>query len=136
MNLFTRWFAERPRFVKKLAMFFVPFGLLYMVYGFFVNIRKHKNHLASIDVVALILYVELFILGLLGKYPFTVPRTSLFFCPLVLVMIIKGIAQLAHLNSYLYRTVQALYIVFLLYVAVGITRVIFTQDFAAIPQIW
>ena len=135
-NLFSRWFAEQPRIFKKIAIDFLVFGMLYMFYGFFRDIRKNKDHLNSIEVLAFPIYVELFILGCLGKYPFTVPRTSLFFCPAIFILTIKGIHELNRVHPYAYRIVHSLYLIFLAIVAVGISRFIFTQDLNFSPKIW
>jgi hypothetical protein len=136
LNLFGRWFVEQPRIFKKLALVFMPFGFLYMFYGFFKNIGKNKSHLASIEVLALPVYIELFILGCLGRYPFSVPRTSLFFCPMILILTIKGITELRKLSPYISYVIQALFVVFLVVVAAGLARVLLTQDFNFSPQIW
>jgi len=78
-NLFVRWFAETPRVIRKVATFFTAFGLIYMFFGFFKNIKKDRYLLNSLNTLAFILFLELCILGAFKKYPFTMPRTSLFF---------------------------------------------------------
>ena len=135
-SLFVKWFGSHPRIIRKLATFFTTAGLFYMVYGFFKDIKKNRTHLSSISVLGFLLYLELFGLGALQKYPFTVPRTSLFFAPIVLVMTIKGIAELKRLNFYLYCLIYVLYVIFLAVVSVGISRVILTQDFSFNSQIY
>jgi len=135
MNLFSRWFAERPRFIKRIAVFFLMCGLIYMVYGFFRSFRKNKYFNVA-DNLAFPIYIELFILGCLGKYPFSVTRTSLFFCPLIFIATIKGIAELKRIHPYLYKVAHALFLTFLTFVAIGIARVVLTQDFSFSPKIW
>jgi hypothetical protein len=135
-NLFSRWFAESPRIVKKIAIYFVTFGLINLFYSFFKNIKKDRYFLQSLNTIALVVFIELFILGALKKYPFTVPRTSLFFCPIVLYLTITGIANIRNLNKYAYGAIHGLYFIFLSIISVSIARLIFTGDLGAIPKIW
>ena len=107
-----------------------------MFYGFFSNPKKHRRALCSIEGIALILYLELFLLGALGKYPFTVPPTSLFFCPIVLMMSIKGIDNLKKLHPMVSRCVHCLFLIYLAVVSIGITKVVLREDFGALPLIW
>lgn len=136
VNLFVRWFAERPRVIKRIATFFMAFGLMYMFYGFFRDLKKHRFALDSIDGVALVLYAQLFLLGSLGKYPFTVPRTSLFFCPIVLVMTIRGIRAVGQWHAGVGRVIYGAYILFLLAVAFGVVRYVLTQELGIAPKVW
>lgn len=137
MNLFSRWFAEQPRIIKKVAIFFVPFGFVNMFYGFFKNIRNEKYFFHSLNTITLILFIELFILGALKKYPFTVPRTSLFFCPIVLYMTVQGIVNIKFINKYLYRIVHGLYVAFLSLMTIGLSHlVIIKGDLGAMPKLW
>ncbi|HOW35399.1 MAG TPA: hypothetical protein PL155_03175 [Candidatus Omnitrophota bacterium] len=119
-NLFVRWFVERPKSLKKIGMFFVAFGFIYLFRGFFSNIKKEKYFLKSLNTVALVVFLELLIMGALKKYPFTVPRTSLFFCPVVLFLTLKGIVILEKLNPYVYRIIYALYAIYLIYLTISL----------------
>jgi len=93
-NLFSRWFVESPRFYRKIARVFVFFGLAQMFVSFFQHIKKDNYKLHSLHTIAFVLFIELFLLGVFKKYPFTVPRTSLFFCPIVLWLTVEGIGSL------------------------------------------
>lgn len=136
MNLFSRWFAEKPRIIKKIAIFFVPFGFIYLFYSFFKNIKKEGFYLRSLNTIALVLFLELFLIGALKKYPFTVPRTSLFYCPIVLALTTQGITHLKHINKYICFLVHGLYIIFLCVISLGIARLIFAGDLGGMPQLW
>lgn len=135
-NLFSRWFAERPRIIKKIAIFFVSFGTIDLFYAFFANIKKDKFYFKSLNTIALILFGELFVLGALKKYPFVVPRTVLFYCPIVLYLTVRGIKNLQYIHRYLYRTVHGLYIVFLSVVSISLARLIFGGDLGGMPKLW
>jgi len=136
VNLFVKWLVIRPRIFKYLATFFMIFGLVEMFAGFFRNIRKDKYYFVSLQTIPFVLYVELFILGALKKYPFTVPRLSLFFCPLVLLMTIRGITAVKHWNRPLGIGLHGLYAVFLGLLVIGLTLFSFQHHFCFEPVIF
>jgi len=135
-NLFSRWFVERPKILKKIGLTFVSFGFIYLFYGFFKNIKKDGFLLKSLQTIPFALYMGLFILGCLHKYPFTVPRTSLFFCPIVLYLTIKGIVSLKGLNIHLYRGMHIAYLGFLVFLAAALSRITFAGDLTFRPVLW
>jgi len=136
MNLFSRWFAEQPRIFRKIGVFFVAWGMVYIPAAFFRSIRRKNWRFDQVELLALVLYLELFILGALKKYPFSVPRTSLFFCPIVFLMTIKGMREWLGWNKRVYLAVQIAFVVFLLIIAAGIVRVALTAPLGAIHKIW
>lgn len=81
MNLFSRWFVERPKILKQIGIGFVSLGMVYMCYAFFASIRREKFYLKSLSVLAFALYMGLFILGCLHKYMFTCRARPCFFVP-------------------------------------------------------
>ena len=135
-DLFSRWFAERPRIVRKIGWFFVAFGLIHFFVGFFKNFKKQGYILKSIETIALVIFAESIILGALKKYPFSVPRTSLFFAPIILYMTVKGIVSVAKINVYLSRAIYALYVVFLAFIAVSLTRITYAGPITFQPYLW
>ena len=135
-NLFSRWFGEKPKAVKKIAIVFILFGFFNMFYAFFSNIKKEGYRVRSPKTAAFALFLGLAALGMLKKYPFTVPRTSLFFCPFVLLLTIEAITGLKKLNKYVFTFAHVLYIAFLAAVTVGIAGNVFSGDLGAVPVIW
>jgi hypothetical protein len=135
-NLFSRWFVEFPRYFRSIARLFVTFGFIYMFYGFFNSIKKDRFFLKSIDTISFILFVQLFILGALRLYPFTVPRTSLFFCPVVLYLTIKGIGFLQDRHKHAYWIFMGLYIIFLVFLMVAQSRMAFIGKLSFSPSIF
>lgn len=136
MDLFCRFFADRPRIFKRIA---VPFGLLgfgYMFYTFAKSFRSSGYRFVSLRTIALVLYAELFILGVLQKYPFSVARTSLFFAPIVMFLIVEAIVSLKGFNKKLSMIVHSLYIVFLIIIAYGIGREALSGHLGFSPLIW
>ena len=135
-NLFSRWFVERPKILKEIGLFFVSFGFLYMFGGFFSKIKKNKYRLDSLDAIAFVIFMELFIMGVFRKYLFTVPRTSLFFCPIVLYLTVKGISWVRSLNRYLYGGIHVLYFIYLIFLTVELAGVTFTGNLTFRPILW
>jgi len=124
MNLFVKWLVIRPRYIKAMASFFMFFGLIYMIVAFAVNLRKEKYYFRTLNTIAFVVFVELFVMGALKKYPFTVPRTSLFFCPIVLLLTVKGIEQIKRMNKYLYWVMEGSYVIFLMVLMVALSRIV------------
>lgn len=122
LSLFGRFFAERPRVIKQMAIPFAVLGFGYMFYTFFKSFFSQGYRLTTFRTMALVLYGELFILGVLQKYPFSVPRTSLFFCPIVLLLIVDGIMSLRKVHKNSSIIIHAVYIMYLLIVAFGIGK--------------
>jgi len=136
MNLFSRWFVERPKIIKIIGIDFVTFGLIYMFYGFFAYIRKGKYLLVSLKTIAFVLFLELFVTGVLKKYPFTVPRTSLFFCPIVFFLTIQGIVFVKNLNIYFYRFIHGLYFVYLFFLIIALSGIALSGELSFRPVLW
>ncbi|MBF0522998.1 MAG: hypothetical protein HQL24_08100 [Candidatus Omnitrophica bacterium] len=135
-NIFSRFFTEKPKFARGLARSFVVFGLVYLFYTFFKNFKKENYYLKSINTIALAAFMGLFVLGILHKYPFGLPRTTLFFAPVVLFLTVKGISSLKGIHPLLYRVIQGGYIIFLLYLTTGLARCIFSGDLGGMPEVW
>lgn len=136
VNLFSRWFAERPRIIKKISIFFFVFGMINLFYSFFANIKMKKWRMDSVYTISLVVFVELFILGVFKKYPFSIPRTSLFFCPIVLFLTLKGLVGISRWNRFVGRVLQGAYIFFLLIIFTLLSRVVLIGNLTPIPLLW
>lgn len=136
MNLFSRWFVERPKILKQIGVGFVVIGMIYMLYAFFASIRREKFNLKSLSVLAFAIYMGLFILGCLHKYMFTIPRTSLFYCPIVLWLTVKGIASLKKIFFPAYTIIHGAYIIFLIFIAAHLTKITFSGQLTFRPVLW
>lgn len=135
-NLFSRWFVELPKIFRKTARIFMLFGFIYMFIGFFKNIQQRKGRFVSIPTIAFVVFLQLAIAGAMHKYPFGVPRTALFLCPMLLVLTVQGIRGARSINRYAYYAVHGAFLVFLIVVAVGILGLVVTRPLNAIPEIW
>lgn len=136
MNLFSRWFTEQPRFMKRIGIFFMVWGMIFIPWAFFRKWKQGDRQFTSVELLALPLYIELLILGALKKYPFTVPRTSLFYCPITFLMTIKAMDFIKTLNERAYQFIMAGFVIFLLIVSVGIVKVVMTTNLGSICFIW
>ena len=135
-NLFSRWLVERPRVLKRIAFFFFTFGFLNMFGSFFARIKKDGYRLKSMNTVGLIVFFELFIMGSFKSYPFSVLRTSLFFCPILLYLTIQGITAVKKINVYLYRFVFVSFFVFLSFIAVQLSYSFLSGKIELTPLLW
>jgi len=135
-NLFSRWFVERPKILKCIGLFFTTLGFLRMFYGFSKNFRHSRYRFKQIDTLALIVFMELILAGALKKYPFIIPRTSLFFCPIVFWLTVKAIEDLRNWNGLLYRLVGGSFIYFLVFVSLGISFFVFAGVLSFRPALW
>lgn len=111
-KLATWWFGNID-FLKRGASFVIPFFAISMFTYGFKAIRENKYRIWSLDAVGLVIFLELLILGVFKKYPFTGERITLFFAPLVFYFIIKGISSLQRVKI-LYRFFIISYIVLIL----------------------
>ena len=135
-NLFSRWFGERPKTIKAIGRVFIMFGFFNMFYAFFTNIQKEGYRIRSIKTAAFALFLGLVALGMLKKYPFTVPRTSLFFCPFVFFLTVDAITGLKKFNKYIFTLVHGAYVVFLAAVTFGIAGNVFSGDLGTLATLW
>lgn len=135
-NLFSRWFVESPKYFKSLGRIFMGWGLIYLFYGFFKNIKEERWYFRSLETIAFIVFLELFVLGCLKKYMFTVPRTSLFYAPIVLYLTVKGIGLAGGVHPVLYRLIMSLYFVFLGFLIVMQSIVAFQGRLGFYPLLW
>jgi len=135
-NLFSRWFIERPKFFKPLARIFIGFGLIYLFYGFFKNRKREQGLLHSLEMIAPALFAVMFFVGCLQKYPFSVPRTSLFYAPVVLFLTARGIGLASVVHQYFYRFILGLYFVFLGFLIVMQSVLAFWGKLSFFPTLW
>jgi hypothetical protein len=81
-------------FLERASTGLVPVGIISLFYNGFKAIKEGKGKIFNIDMVALILFFELFLLGSLQKYPFSGGRLILFFTPFLFYLIVKGLYQI------------------------------------------
>jgi len=135
-NLFSRWFVERPKFFKPLARIFIGFGLINLFYGFFKNRKSEKGLCHSLEMVAPALFAVMFLAGCFHKYPFSVPRTSLFYAPVVLYLTARGIGLAGVVHHLFYRFILGLYFVFLGFLIVMQSHLAFLGRLSFFPTLW
>jgi hypothetical protein len=135
-NLFSRWFVEHPKYFKSITRIFTGFALIYLFYGFSTSRNKKRGCICTLETIAFVLFMEMFIVGCLRKYPFTIPRTSLFYAPVVLYMTARGIELAGRVHRYFYRFILGLYFVFLGFCIVLQTLVAWGGRLSFYPKFW
>lgn len=105
------WFGNSAIF-RKVASFFIPYFLCSLFASGFKSLWQKKGRVWGIDAIGLVVFLELFLLGILKKYPFTGERITLFFSPFVFSFLIKGISFFKKYKP-LYIVVSLFYVVFL-----------------------
>lgn len=105
------WFGSASLF-RKVASFFIPFVIIPM-FGYGIkSLRKNKFILVDINSLGLFIFLNMIILGLMKKYPFTGERITLFFAPFVFYFIIKGI-DFFRKKRFIYAGLVIFYVSFL-----------------------
>ena len=135
-NLMSRWFAERPKWIRMCARAIIPIGFLQLLLGFWKTFKKDKFMFSSVNSIAFVVFMEHLILGALHKYPFVVVRTSLFFAPMLLLLTVQGFSWLGSRQKYAYNIIQYLFLVYLGYISIGIARLILGGDLGAQAVLW
>jgi len=136
-NLFSRWYAESPKVLRKIARFFAVFGLIQMCVIFFKSWKAENFQVRSVNTLGFVLFIEQLLLAIMHKYPLGQPRTSLFFAPFVFYFTVQGISALAKFHKNAYRGVMAIFVIFLLFVSAGLARNVFILgDLGAQSSIW
>ena len=134
-NLISRWFVENPKWIRGMARFFIPIGLLYLIFSAWKTFKKDKFMFYSVNAIALAVLIEHILAGVLQKYPFAVPRTSLFFAPMLLLMTAKGIYWIKDKQKSVYYILQYVFLIYLGYISLGLARIIFAGDLGAQPSL-
>lgn len=107
------WFFGNNSFFRKMGSFFIPFFILSLLVSATRSFKERKFKIYGIDTLGLVIFIELFVLGIMKKYPFTGERVTLFFAPVVFLMIINGI-NLFEKNKPLYWAFKIIYFTFLI----------------------
>ncbi|MBF0486217.1 MAG: hypothetical protein HQL16_06865 [Candidatus Omnitrophica bacterium] len=121
-NLIGRWFASRPSWVRIFCRFFMVFGLVEMFLGTREFFQKKEKTNLPVQVIAGAVFFELVILGALKAYPFTVPRTSLFFCPILFLLALLSFKRIETSSPRWGLSLQAVYLLVVLFFSLAVTR--------------
>jgi len=124
-NLISRWFAEKPHWIKYVARFFVGSGFLYMLINFWKIFKAEGHRFRSLVPAAFSVFMMHLILGCLHKYPFSIPRLSLFFAPFLLWMTVLAMQWLRGKSKIAGTMIEVIFALYLVFISVGISRVIF-----------
>lgn len=107
------WWFGNSAFFRRTASFLIPF-FVFSLFGYGVkSFIKNRFKLWDIGALSLIIFLELFALGIIKKYPFTGERITLFYAPFVFYLITRGIGSFKKHRPF-YLGFNIFYIVFLL----------------------
>ncbi len=130
-NLISRWFAEKPLWIRDASRFFVGIGLVYMLAAFWRKFKEDKFSFRSVGSAAFGIFCVHLILGALHVYPFVNPRTSLFFCPPLLMVTVIAMQKIREFHKNLGGALQLVFVMYLIVVSLGIAHVVFAGDLGA-----
>ncbi len=135
-NLTSRWFAERPKWIRGCARVWVGGGFIYLACSAWQQFKRDGFIFKSAISAAGALYLIHFFLGALHKYPFVVPRTSLFFAPILFMATVMVIRWVQEKNKIAGQMMAAIFIVYLMIISSGIASAIFAGDLGAQTILW
>ena len=116
------WWFGRYKFFIRAATPFVPLFVYGLARFGFGQWKKDKGAIFSIGSMGAFIFLELVVLSLFKKYPFTGDRITLFLAPFVFFFIVQGIDSLKKFRR-VSRVVLSYYVVFL--TACAVSSVIF-----------
>jgi len=124
-NLVGRPFAESPRWVKGPSRIFIGFGVGYMGWAFWGQLKRDRFLLRSIIPISLAMFFVQLVVALFRVYPFAVPRMSLFYYPLLLLMTILFLRRLREGAKVLGIIIRTIFAGYLIFVSLGIAWNVF-----------
>jgi len=126
-NLIARRFAESPRWVKGPSRIFIGLGVGYMLLACKPLFKKDRLMLYSIVPITFAMFLIQLLLAVFRIYPFAVPRLSLFFSPLLLLMTVMAIRFVFQRQKILGTFLQIIFAVYLIFVSSGIAWNVFIK---------
>jgi len=124
-NIISRWFAEKPQWIRSSSRFFVGSGFLYMLINFWRIFKSEGFRFRSLVPAAFCVFLLHLMIGFLHKYPFSVPRLSLFFAPFLLWMTVLAMQWLRGKSKIAGTILEVIFALYLVIVSAGIARVVF-----------
>lgn len=89
------WFYGKGKFFLRTSTVFVLPVYLVSLFVFGVtSLRSERFRISTLDTVMFVVFLELFVLALLHKYPFTGARMTLFMAPMIIYTTAKGMLVL------------------------------------------
>jgi len=79
---------------QRLALIFIPLCMIALIRHGIAQWKRDQWKIFKVESLCLVIFLELIILGLMKRYPFTGERITLFFAPFAYFMIIQGIHDL------------------------------------------
>jgi hypothetical protein len=118
--LIGRWFAEEPRWVRVPCRLLMILALYRMFAGWRAGWRRDEGRFSSASTIALVIFLELFILGSIRAYFFVIPQTVLFFFPILVLLMLNLFKDIEAKTPWAGRLMLGIYGVFLLVMILAI----------------
>ena len=134
-NAISRWFVETPNIFRALARVFLGIAFFHMLWHGVKGIRI-LDRTIQVSTITLLVFIELLILGAFHKFPFTVPRMSLFFAPMLMFCLVDVFATLRQRLPKFYWPIQVMLWAYLAIMSVGIAREVMQGALGAQTAIW
>lgn len=108
------WFFGSGKLFRSVFSFFIPF-FIFGLFGYgYKSFRDNKFKVFDIECIGLIIFVQLFILGIIKKYPFTGERITLFFAPFVFITIVIAMGFF-NKQKMLWLCLNGIYLIFIIF---------------------
>ena len=136
-NLISRWFAEKPKWMRMAARPLLGLGLIYLITNCWKFFKRDGFKFCSLTPIAAGILSGHLLLGMLHQYPFVVPRTSLFFAPILMMVTIKAKEAIYRRWPMLGNVMLVMMGMYLCSVTLGIFREVFIHgDLGAQTVLW
>jgi hypothetical protein len=135
-NLISRLFAESPKWLRVPSRLFVGLGFVCLLISTWSKFKKDGSRFVTVGSIAGFIVLEYFILSTCRVIPFGVPRLSLFLAPMLFYYTVEALEWLKDKNKVFFTIGQGCFLIYLVYVSLGIAGVIFKGDLGAEPIIW
>jgi len=126
-SLIARQFAENPRWIKVPSRIFIGMGVGYMLLAFWNQYKKDRFVLRSIISISFAMFLLQLVLAVVQAYPFAVPRMSLFFAPLLLLMTMMVMDFIRERNKVWGTILKIIFAGYLIFISLGIAWDVFIR---------
>ncbi len=119
-NLVGRVFAEDPKWIRVPSRFFMALGFSYMLLVFWGTWRRENYFLRSVVPIAFAVFIIQLALAMLRAYPLAVPRMTLFYFPMFILVAIQAMSALQDRFKVAGLILKTAFAVYLVYVSSGL----------------
>jgi hypothetical protein len=121
-NLIGRWFASKPVWVRGFCRIFMLVGMAELFLGIKDAWKGRSFKTLSIHIMAGVVFLELILAGMFKFNYFSIPRTSLFFCPVLFLLTVLGFKRIELRLPRWGKIIQILYGMIVLFFSIIVTK--------------